>query len=144
MWQTGRAACPTGSAPTPTDTWHTCTPRARSTERRTRNLRIPHAQPADQEIARGASRCRCLGLINQVVASGTALEAAKALAAKIAANGPLAVALSKQVVAKAQDWDSAAMFSEQQNVLKPIFTSEDAIEGATAFAEKRAPNWKGK
>jgi len=85
-----------------------------------------------------------VGLINEVVASGTAVEAAKALAAKIAANGPLAVALSKQVVAKAQDWDSAAMFSEQQNVLKPIFTSEDAIEGATAFAEKRAPNWKGK
>jgi len=91
-----------------------------------------------------SQRAYDLGLINQVVASGTALEAAKALAAKIAANGPLAVALSKQVVAKAQDWDSAAMFSEQQNVLKPIFTSEDAIEGATAFAEKRAPNWKGK
>jgi len=91
-----------------------------------------------------SQRAYDLGLINQVVPAGTALDAAKALAAKIAANGPLAVALSKQVVTKAQDWDTAQMFSEQQKVLMPVFTSEDAIEGATAFAEKRAPNWKGK
>ena len=50
----------------------------------------------------------------------------------------------RQVVAKAQDWDTAEMFGEQLKVIMPIFTSEDAIEGATAFAEKRAPNWKGK
>jgi enoyl-CoA hydratase len=91
-----------------------------------------------------SQRAYDLGLINQVVPTGTALEAAKALAAKIAANGPLAVALSKQVVAKAHDWDTGVMFSEQQKVIMPIFTSEDAIEGAMAFAEKRAPNWKGK
>jgi len=91
-----------------------------------------------------SQRAYDLGLINQVVPSGTALEAAKALAAKIAANGPLAVALSKQVVAQAQDWDSSEMFGKQQKMIMPVFTSEDAIEGATAFAEKRAPNWKGK
>lgn len=85
-----------------------------------------------------------LGLVNQVVPSGTALAAATALASKIAANGPLAVALSKQVVAGAQDWSSANMFAEQLKILQPVFTSEDAIEGATAFAEKRTPNWKGK
>jgi enoyl-CoA hydratase len=85
-----------------------------------------------------------LGLINQVVPAGTALDAAKALAAKIAANGPMAVAASKRVVASAQDWDSATMYPKQQEIIQPIFTSEDAIEGATAFAEKRAPNWKGK
>jgi enoyl-CoA hydratase len=91
-----------------------------------------------------AQRAFDLGLINQVVPSGTALEAAKALAAKIAANGPLAVAASKQVVVKAQDWTSEEMYPEQQKILQPVFTSEDAIEGATAFAQKRAPNWKGK
>ncbi len=91
-----------------------------------------------------AERAADLGLINQVVPSGTALDAAKALAAKIAANGPLAVAASKQVVASAQDWTSDVMFKNQNDIVMPVFTSEDAIEGATAFAEKRAPNWKGK
>ena len=91
-----------------------------------------------------AQRAYELGLVNQVVPAGTALEAARALAARIAANGPLAVAASKQVVARAQDWDSGQMFAEQLKIVLPVLTSQDAIEGATAFAEKRAPNWQGK
>jgi enoyl-CoA hydratase len=91
-----------------------------------------------------AQRALEMGLINQVVPAGTALDAAKALAAKIAANGPLAVAASKQVIVQQQDWSSDEMFRKQGEIVTPIFTSEDAIEGATAFAEKRAPNWKGK
>lgn len=91
-----------------------------------------------------AERAYELGLVNQVVPAGTALEAARALAARIAANGPLAVAASKQVVARAQDWDREEMFAKQQEIVMPVLVSEDAIEGATAFAQKRAPNWKGK
>jgi enoyl-CoA hydratase len=91
-----------------------------------------------------AGRAAEIGLVNRVVKPGTALEAATALAAKIAANGPLAVARSKQVIAAAQDWSSEEMFDRQNALLKDVLTSEDAIEGATAFAEKRAPVWKGK
>ena len=91
-----------------------------------------------------AQRAYDLGLINQVVASGGALEAAKAMAAKIAANGPMAIAASKAVVDRAQDWSTDVMYAQQDKIIQPVFTSEDAIEGATAFAEKRAPNWKGK
>ena len=91
-----------------------------------------------------ARRAAEIGLVNSVVASGTALEAAKALAAKIAANGPLAVARSKQVIAAAQDWSAEEMFDRQNALLKDVLSSEDAIEGATAFAEKRAPVWKGR
>lgn len=91
-----------------------------------------------------AARAAELGLVNQVVPAGTALEAARELAAKIAANGPLAVAVSKQVVLESADWTSENMWQKQSELVMPVFTSEDAIEGATAFAEKRAPNWKGK
>ncbi|WP_116364054.1 crotonase/enoyl-CoA hydratase family protein [Parahaliea mediterranea] len=91
-----------------------------------------------------AARAYELSLINEVVAPGTALEAAQKLAARIAANGPLAVAASKEIVDKAQDWHSDEMFANQQVIAQPVFTSEDAIEGATAFAEKRAPQWKGR
>lgn len=91
-----------------------------------------------------ASRAYELGLVNEVVPAGTALDAAKALAGRIAANGPLAVAISKQVVLNSSDWNSDEMWAKQQELVNPVFTSEDAIEGSVAFAEKRAPNWKGK
>ncbi|GAB3272471.1 crotonase/enoyl-CoA hydratase family protein [Parahaliea aestuarii] len=91
-----------------------------------------------------ATRAYELCLINEVVPAGTALEAAEKLAGRIAANGPLAVAASKEIVDKAQDWNSEDMFAQQQVIAQPVFTSADAIEGATAFAEKRAPQWKGR
>ena len=91
-----------------------------------------------------AQRALDVGLINQVSAPGEALAAAKVLAKRIAANGPLAVALSKQVINKASDWSSAEMMAEQFKVIAPIFSSEDSKEGARAFAEKRKPVWTGK
>lgn len=91
-----------------------------------------------------AERAAEMGLVNEVVPAGTALEAAKALAGRIAANGPLAVAVSKQVILESGDWSSTEMWNKQQELVMPVFGSEDAIEGSVAFAEKRAPNWKGK
>lgn len=91
-----------------------------------------------------ADRAYELGLINRLCESGGALAAAEELARSIAANGPLAVAASLQTVASAQDWSSEEMFARQMEIVMPVLRSEDAIEGATAFAEKRAPNWKGK
>lgn len=91
-----------------------------------------------------AQRAFEMGLINQIVDAGTALEAAQALAAKIAANGPMAVALSKQVIVESSEWTADNMWDKQNEIVSPIFTSQDAIEGSTAFAERRAPNWKGR
>ena len=91
-----------------------------------------------------AERAMSVGLINQIAPAGEALAQAKALAAKIAENGPLAVKRSKQVIKESIDWSQDEMFANQQEITSAVCSSEDAIEGATAFAEKRKPNWKGR
>lgn len=83
------------------------------------------------------------GLVNRVTEPGEALTMAKELAARVAANGPLAVKATKQVVAMAANYTDPDAFVAQRKFIDPVFASADAKEGARAFAEKRAPAWKG-
>ncbi|SEB89223.1 enoyl-CoA hydratase [Rhodococcus pyridinivorans] len=83
------------------------------------------------------------GLVNRVTEPGEALTVAKELAARVAANGPLAVKATKQVVAMAANYTDPDAFVAQRKFIDPVFASADAKEGARAFAEKRAPVWKG-
>jgi enoyl-CoA hydratase len=85
-----------------------------------------------------------LGLVNALTEPGGALDGARELAGRIAANGPLAVAATKQIITQQHDWDLADIWARNEQVVRPVFTSEDAREGARAFAEKRAPVWKGR
>ncbi|MDX3104248.1 crotonase/enoyl-CoA hydratase family protein [Nonomuraea angiospora] len=84
-----------------------------------------------------------LGLVNRITEPGQALEGALELARKIAANAPLALAATKKVIIESQDWSLEEMFAKQGAIVGPVFGSKDAMEGAAAFAEKRAPRWSG-
>ena len=90
-----------------------------------------------------AQRMLELGLITRVVPAGEALNAALELAERIAANAPLAVAATKQILRSARDWSEAEAWSQQRKLAKPALSSDDAKEGARAFAEKRPPVWRG-
>ena len=91
-----------------------------------------------------APRAAEVGLVNLLTPEGQALPGALELAATIAANGPLAVAATKAVARGSSDWTFADGWDQQAGLIAPVFASEDAREGATAFAEKRPPVWKSR
>jgi len=92
----------------------------------------------------GAEQAHVHGLVNRLTEPGQALDGALELAAAIGANGPLAVATSKRIVAESADWSNEEMFERQRPLVTPVLASADAREGAAAFAEKRKPVWTGK
>jgi len=85
-----------------------------------------------------------LGLVNRVADAGATVDVALELAGAIEVNAPLALMASKQILIESPDWSLDEEFDRQAAISGPVFTSEDAREGATAFAEKRDPVWKGR
>ena len=90
-----------------------------------------------------AEEAHRFGLVNALTEPGGALAGARELAARIAANGPLAVRASKQLIAGSVGWTDRAALDAQRELADSVFASADALEGARAFAEKRAPVWRG-
>lgn len=84
------------------------------------------------------------GLVNRLVPAGGALGAALDLAGEIAANAPLAVTASKEIMRHAPGWPLAEVWDRQRPLADAVIGSQDALEGARAFAEKRLPVWQGR
>jgi enoyl-CoA hydratase len=91
-----------------------------------------------------AQRAGELGIVNRLAEPGNALDTALELAQQIVKNAPLALIASKEIIEKAVDWTEAEGWAKQGEISGPVFTSDDAREGATAFAEKREPVWQGR
>lgn len=109
--------------------------------------RIPYHMAMEMVLTGGmypAARMAELGLVSRLAEAGKATEQALALAQQIAANGPLAVQTAKSIISQSRDWRQSDLFDLQRPRIAGIFTSADAKEGATAFAEKREPVWQGK
>jgi enoyl-CoA hydratase/carnithine racemase len=113
-------------------------------------FRLPRRLPmgvALEMIATGdtiaAARAERLGLVGRVVAPEQVLPEALALAARIAANAPRAVEWSLALARQALDFDEAELRRRAHEVTLRILATDDAREGPRAFAEHRAPRWKG-
>ncbi|MDN5750470.1 MAG: crotonase/enoyl-CoA hydratase family protein [Pseudonocardia sp.] len=104
-------------------------------------IAMEHALTGDPMTAVEAHRW---GLVNRLTAPGGALDAARELALRISRNGPLAVRATKKVLVEAPTWPGDEVWDRQAAILATVFTSEDAREGATAFAERREPRWTGR
>jgi len=107
-------------------------------------------QGVTREMAFGAKpinaeRARQIGLVNAVFETPAALrDGAAAMAQSIAANPPLAVQASKEVLNQGIDQSIAAGLRYAASLSANIVPSEDLLEALTAFAEKRAPRFSGK
>jgi len=108
--------------------------------------RIPYQKALELALTGesfSAADAESYGMVNVLAEPGDALAEALQLAERITANGPLAVAKTKEVMAKSADWSQDEMWQKQMELIIPVFMSTDAQEGAAAFAEKRDPVWKG-
>lgn len=108
--------------------------------------RVPRAVALELALTAApmdAQRALAVGLVNRVVDGPEVLAAAVALAEQIAANAPLAVRVSKRVMLGSLELTEAESWALNDASFGEIARSKDALEGAIAFAEKRAPNWSG-
>jgi crotonobetainyl-CoA hydratase len=94
----------------------------------------------------GAQEAKDIGLVSEVTPVGEALAAAKRIAETICKASPLSIRASKETVLRGADSVLSEAMSAQWRypAMQGMLTSEDLQEGPLAFAQKRAPQWKGR
>ena len=85
-----------------------------------------------------------IGLVNRVVSEGTQITAAEELAREIARNAPLAVGMAKRIIDIGASTDKSTFMDLEALAQSSLFQTEDFREGATALAQRRDPNFKGR
>jgi enoyl-CoA hydratase len=108
--------------------------------------RLPYHVAMELALTGGlldAPRAYHFGLVNRLTESGRALDGALELAHAVAANAPLAVRTSKEIVLRSATGPAGEADERQQELVATVFLSDDALEGALAFTEKRSPVWNG-
>jgi len=91
----------------------------------------------------GAAEAAEIGLVNRVAPKGRALETAMAMAETIASRGPVAVREAKRALDLAGDLPLDEGLAAELDASERIFATQDMLEGARAFFEKRAPRFTG-
>jgi enoyl-CoA hydratase len=91
-----------------------------------------------------AQRAYEVGLVNRVVPAADLVETALAMAHRIASNAPLSVQAAKQLVGLATDMGRTQALHSADLLYHKVYTSDDALEGPRAFAERREPRWTGR
>jgi enoyl-CoA hydratase len=91
-----------------------------------------------------AERAYQLGMVNHLVEPGEALNAARAVAARIVVNAPIAVWESRRVALSALTTDDDTLWQMTAHGFSRVGRTEDFAEGPRAFIEKRAPMWEGR
>jgi enoyl-CoA hydratase len=114
-------------------------------------IRLPQKIPAQialQYALTGehfsAIDARAWGLVNRICAPGQARAGAVELAQAILRNGPLGVQMTKRIINEARSWPADEVWDRQRGLVESVLATDDAREGALAFAEKRSPQWRGR
>ncbi|MDX3226384.1 enoyl-CoA hydratase/isomerase family protein [Streptomyces sp. ME19-01-6] len=94
--------------------------------------------------ALSAAEAERIGLVNRVVADGDLAKTARAWAERLAGGPTRAIALTKQLVNSSLEADRAAAFAAEAAAQEINMTTADAQDGVRAFAERRAPEYRGR
>lgn len=91
-----------------------------------------------------AEKALSIGLVEDVVSTGGALQAALDLAKKVAKQSPSSISACKKLIQAARSNPMQQALTEERRLFVDLFDTEDQSEGVNAFLEKREPVWKNK